>query len=186
MTDHREGPTLEVVLTQLTVPDNETIAEAEALLARMIKESPHCLLPDLTEVLQGSTYEPTRLMASSVMKRTIKANPGRWHRMPLEMRSVVKEALLGSVASDPSVLVQHHVSSLISSVAKYDAAIDEWPRLFELLFESAMSGTAAQRGACQPTFSPCPASFAEDASLAPAFSLTALLSSRLQKLAFTC
>ena len=107
------GPSLEVILCQLTIPDNEIIAEAEALLARLIKQSPHCLVDDLAAVLHGSAQESARLMASSIIRRTIKASPGRWHRLPRDLRASVKDVLLTSVATDPSVHIQHHVSSLI-------------------------------------------------------------------------
>lgn len=131
-------------LQQLAIvldPKKGNVRTATNILQNEFYKQPQSLLFLIQLTISHDSSDLKQLAATQARPLVSKY----WTKLPNEQRQHARSQLFEATLSEPSSLVRHSASRLISSVAKIDLDDGEWPELPDMLVQAATSSKSAER-----------------------------------------
>lgn len=131
-------------LEQLAIvldPKKGNVKTATNVLQNEFYKNPQSLLFLIQLIISHDSTELKQLAATQARPLVSK----HWTKIPQEQRQHARSQLFSATLVEPSSLVRHASSRLISSIAKIDLDDGEWPELPGMLQQAATSVSAAER-----------------------------------------
>ncbi|KIW16263.1 hypothetical protein PV08_06314 [Exophiala spinifera] len=131
-------------LQQLAIvldPKKGNVKTATNVLQNEFYKNPQSLLFLIQLIISHDSAELKQLAATQAKPLVSK----HWTKIPQEQRQHARSQLFSATLAEPSSLVRHASSRLISSIAKIDLDDGEWPELPAMLQQAATSTSAAER-----------------------------------------
>lgn len=131
-------------LEQLAIvldPKKGNVKTATNVLQNEFYKNPQSLLFLIQLIISHDSSELKQLAATQARPLVSK----HWTKIPQEQRQHARSQLFSATLAEPSSLVRHASSRLISSIAKIDLEDGEWPELPGMLQQAATSASAAER-----------------------------------------
>eukprot|EP00055_Hartaetosiga_balthica_P015289 m.89096 g.89096 ORF g.89096 m.89096 type:complete len:1107 (-) comp8824_c0_seq9:279-3599(-) len=128
-----ETLSLETLLLQFQVADNEVLGAAETELARRTREAQDGLLGELVEIFQLSQQYAVRAMCAILIPKRINDN---WSSIPLESRLVTRDELLQLYLHESDQTFIDKLTSMIIAVFKFHLDDDGWPSVIDFTIQS--------------------------------------------------
>ncbi|PIA47429.1 hypothetical protein AQUCO_01400235v1 [Aquilegia coerulea] len=125
---------LELLLIQVLMPDNDARRQAEEQIKRLAKDPQ--VVPALIHHLRTAKTPNVRQLAAVILRRKI---TGHWAKLSSQIRQLVKSSLIESITVEHSPLVRRASANVVSIIAKYAVPAGEWPELFPFLFQCSQS-----------------------------------------------
>ncbi|KAL9271909.1 putative importin subunit beta-4 [Drosera capensis] len=125
---------LELLLIQFLMPDNDARRQAEDQIKRLSKDPQ--VIPALVHHLRTAKTPNVRQLAAVLLRKKI---TGHWGKLSGDVRRGVKMALIDSITMEHSPPVRRASANVISVIAKYAVPAGEWPDLFPFLFQCSQS-----------------------------------------------
>ncbi|CAH9082136.1 unnamed protein product [Cuscuta europaea] len=125
---------LELLLIQFLMPDNDARRQAEDQIKRLAKDPQ--VVPVLAEHLRTAKTPNVRQLAAVLLRKKI---TGHWGKLTPELRQLVKQSLIESITVEHSSPVRRASANVVSIIAKYAVPAGEWPELLPFLFECSQS-----------------------------------------------
>lgn len=117
---------LQSVLLRLTVPNTETIKEAESTLKAYFKKPASML--GLVQILQSSQDPNARYLAGTCLRQKILSH---WRKLNPQMQEELKQAFLNRLVQEPERVCRNVVAGVVSTIAKYTVPEGKWNNLFD-------------------------------------------------------
>ncbi|CAI8591539.1 unnamed protein product [Vicia faba] len=131
---------LELLLIQFLMPDNDARRQAEDQIKRLAKDPQ--VVPALILHLRTAKTPNVRQLAAVLLRKKI---TGHWSKLSPHDKQLVKDSLIQSITLEHSPPVRKASANVVSIVAKYAVPSGEWPELFPFLFHSSQSPQEDQR-----------------------------------------
>ncbi|KAK5196352.1 hypothetical protein LTR96_003976 [Exophiala xenobiotica] len=131
-------------LEQLAIvldPKKGDVKTATSVLQNEYYKSPQSLLFLIQLIISHDSSELKQLASTQARPLVSK----HWTKLSQDQRQHARSQLFSATLSEPSHLVRHSSSRLISSIAKIDLDDGEWPELPGMLQQAATSASAAER-----------------------------------------
>lgn len=131
-------------LDQLAIvldPKKGNVKAATNVLQNEFYKQPQSLLALIHLVVSPNSADLKQLAATQARPLVSR----HWTKIPNDQRQQARGQLFQSTLSEPSSLVRHSASRLISSIAKIDLDDGEWPELPGMLQQAATSSKSAER-----------------------------------------
>ncbi|GAU24360.1 hypothetical protein TSUD_390690 [Trifolium subterraneum] len=125
---------LELLLIQFLMPDNDARRQAEDQIKRLAKDPQ--VVPALIHHLRTAKTPNVRQLSAVLLRKKI---TGHWSKLPPQIKQLVKQSLIDSITMENSPPVRKASANVISIVAKYAVPSGEWPDLFPFLFQCSQS-----------------------------------------------
>ncbi|KAI0507530.1 hypothetical protein KFK09_013655 [Dendrobium nobile] len=131
---------LELLLIQFLMPDNDARRQAEEQIKRLAKDPQ--VIPALVHHLRTAKTPNVRQLSAVLLRKKI---TGHWGKLPPNVKQSVKAALIESITLEPSSLVRRASANVVSIIAKYAVPAGEWPDLLPFLFQCSQSSQEDHR-----------------------------------------
>ncbi|KAJ0971623.1 hypothetical protein J5N97_019582 [Dioscorea zingiberensis] len=131
---------LELLLIQFLMPDNDARRQAEDQIRRLAKDPQ--VVPALVHHLRTAKTPNVRQLAAVLLRKKI---TGHWAKLPPHVKHSVKSALIESITLEHSPPVRRASANVVSIVAKYAVPAGEWPDLLPFLFQCSHSSQEDHR-----------------------------------------
>ncbi|KAG9455538.1 hypothetical protein H6P81_000046 [Aristolochia fimbriata] len=131
---------LELLLIQFLMPDNDARRQAEEQIKRLAKDPQ--VIPALLHHLRTAKTPNVRQLAAVLLRKKI---TGHWAKLSPQLRHSVKAALIDSITLEHSPPVRRASANVVSIIAKYAVPAGEWPDLLPFLFQCSQSGQEDHR-----------------------------------------
>ncbi|KAK1309534.1 hypothetical protein QJS10_CPA09g00181 [Acorus calamus] len=125
---------LELLLIQFLMPDNDARRQAEDQIKRLAKDPQ--VIPALVHHLRTAKTPNVRQLSAVLLRKKI---TGHWAKLPHNVRHSVKSALIDSITLEHSPPVRRASANVVSIIAKYAVPGGEWPELLPFLFQCSQS-----------------------------------------------
>lgn len=125
---------LELLLIQFLMPDNDARRQAEDQIKRLAKDPQ--VVPALVQHLRTAKTPNVRQLAAVLLRKKI---TGHWAKLPPQVKQLVKQSLLESITMEHSPPVRRASANVVSIIAKYAVPAGEWPDLLPFLFQCSQS-----------------------------------------------
>ncbi|XP_045817524.1 importin-4-like [Trifolium pratense] len=125
---------LELLLIQFLMPDNDARRQAEDQIKRLAKDPQ--VVPALIHHLRTAKTPNVRQLAAVLLRKKI---TGHWSKLSPQIKQLVKQSLIDSITMEHSPPVRKASANVVSIVAKYAVLSGEWPDLFPFLFQCSQS-----------------------------------------------
>ncbi|KAL8264840.1 hypothetical protein R6Q59_022970 [Mikania micrantha] len=125
---------LELLLIQFLMPDNDARRQAEDQIKRLAKDPQ--VVPALIHHLRTAKTPNVRQLAAVLLRKKI---TGHWAKLPPQLRQLVKQSLIESITMEHSPPVRRASANVVSIIAKYAVPGGEWPDLLPFLFQCSQS-----------------------------------------------
>lgn len=131
---------LELLLIQFLMPDNDARRQAEDQIKRLAKDPQ--VVPALVHHLRTAKTPNVRQLAAVLLRKKI---TGHWAKLSPQLRQLVKQSLIESITMEHSPPVRKASANVVSIVAKYAVPAGEWPDLLPFLFQCSQSAQEDHR-----------------------------------------
>ncbi|XP_031381513.1 importin-4 isoform X1 [Punica granatum] len=131
---------LELLLIQFLMPDNDARRQAEEQIKRLAKDPQ--VVPALIQHLRTAKTPNVRQLAAVLLRKKI---TGHWAKLPPQTKQLVKDSLIESITLEHSPPVRRASANVVSVVAKYAVPVGEWPDLLNFLFQCSQSSQEDHR-----------------------------------------
>ncbi|XP_020584576.1 importin-4 isoform X2 [Phalaenopsis equestris] len=131
---------LELLLIQFLMPDNDARRQAEEQIKRLAKDPQ--VIPALVHHLRTAKTPNVRQLSAVLLRKKI---TGHWGKLPPSVKQSVKAALIESITLEHSSLVRRASANVVSIIAKYAVPAGEWPDLLPFLFQCSQSSQEDHR-----------------------------------------
>ncbi|KAL1539192.1 importin-4 [Salvia divinorum] len=131
---------LELLLIQFLMPDNDARRQAEDQIKRLAKDPQ--VVPALVHHLRTAKTPNVRQLAAVLLRKKI---TGHWAKLSPELRQLVKQSLIESITVEHSPPVRRASANVVSVVAKYAVPAGEWSDLLPFLFQCSQSAQEEHR-----------------------------------------
>ncbi|KAK1279740.1 hypothetical protein QJS04_geneDACA020675 [Acorus gramineus] len=131
---------LELLLIQFLMPDNDARRQAEDQIKRLAKDPQ--VIPALVHHLRTAKTPNVRQLSAVLLRKKI---TGHWAKLPHNVRHSVKSALIDSITLEHSPPVRRASANVVSIIAKYAVPGGEWPELLPFLFQCSQSAQEDHR-----------------------------------------
>ncbi|KAI3755213.1 hypothetical protein L1987_55009 [Smallanthus sonchifolius] len=125
---------LELLLIQFLMPDNDARRQAEDQIKRLAKDPQ--VVPALIHHLRTAKTPNVRQLSAVLLRKKI---TGHWAKLPPQLRQLVKQSLIESITMEHSPPVRRASANVVSIIAKYAVPGGEWPDLLPFLFQCSQS-----------------------------------------------
>lgn len=125
---------LELLLIQFLMPDNDARRQAEDQIKRLAKDPQ--VVPALIHHLRTAKTPNVRQLAAVLLRKKI---TGHWAKLSPQLRQLVKQSLIESITLEHSPPVRRASANVVSVIAKYAVPTGEWPDLLPFLFQCSQS-----------------------------------------------
>ncbi|GJY22951.1 importin-4 [Tanacetum coccineum] len=125
---------LELLLLQFLMPDNEARMQAEDQIKRMARD-PN-LVVQLVDHISSAKTPAVRQLSAVILRKKI---TGHWGKLTDDVRDLVKECLIESITTENSPSVRRASANAMSIIAKFAVPSGEWPDLLPFLFQCSES-----------------------------------------------
>lgn len=125
---------LELLLIQFLMPDNDARRQAEEQIKRLAKDPQ--VIPALVHHLRTAKTPNVRQLSAVLLRKKI---TGHWAKLSPQLRQLVKQSLIESITMEHSPLVRRASANVVSIIAKYAVPAGEWPDLLPFLFQCSQS-----------------------------------------------
>lgn len=125
---------LELLLIQFLMPDNDARRQAEEQIRRLARDPQ--VVPALVHHLRTAKTPNVRQLAAVLLRKKITSH---WPKLPPHAKASLKQALIDSITLDHSHLVRRASANVVSIIAKYAVPAGEWPELLPFLFQCSQS-----------------------------------------------
>ncbi|KAK9369499.1 armadillo-type protein [Lipomyces kononenkoae] len=141
MADAQFVTQLTELLNQTTAPNSAVIKSASNKLQKEFYTLPQSV-PALVQIMQQNQSQQIRQLAAVEVRKLISSH---WDDVDESLRTQIRGALLQFVLQEPSSIVRHAVSRVISEIAKIDLPNNSWLDLPAYLQRAATSSSASER-----------------------------------------
>ncbi|XP_062077299.1 uncharacterized protein LOC133782115 [Humulus lupulus] len=131
---------LELLLIQFLMPDNDARRQAEEQIKRLAKDPQ--VVPALVQHLRTAKTPNVRQLAAVLLRKKI---TGHWAKLSPQLKQLVKQSLIESITMENSPPVRRASANVVSIVAKYAVPTGEWPDLLPFLFQCSQSAQEEHR-----------------------------------------
>lgn len=131
---------LELLLIQFLMPDNDARRQAEEQIKRLAKDPQ--VVPALVQHLRTAKTPNVRQLAAVLLRKKI---TGHWAKLSPQLKQLVKQSLIESITMEHSPPVRKASANVVSIVAKYAVPVGEWPDLLPFLFQCSQSAQEDHR-----------------------------------------
>ncbi|KAG8368788.1 hypothetical protein BUALT_Bualt15G0083200 [Buddleja alternifolia] len=131
---------LELLLIQFLMPDNDARRQAEDQIKRLAKDPQ--VVPALVHHLRTAKTPNVRQLAAVLLRKKI---TGHWGKLSPQLRQLVKQSLIESITMEHSPPVRRASANVVSIIAKYAVPAGEWPDLLPFLFQCSQSAQEEHR-----------------------------------------
>ncbi|CAN1240622.1 IPO4 [Linum grandiflorum] len=131
---------LELLLIQFLMPDNDARRQAEEQIKRLAKDPQ--VVPALVQHLRTAKTPNVRQLAAVLLRKKI---TGHWAKLPPNLKHLVKQSLIESITLEHSPPVRRASANVVSIIAKYAVPAGEWPDLLPFLFQCSQSAQEDHR-----------------------------------------
>ncbi|KAM1014604.1 hypothetical protein ACFX2I_044458 [Malus domestica] len=131
---------LELLLIQFLMPDNDARRQAEDQIKRLAKDPQ--VVPALVQHLRTAKTPNVRQLAAVLLRKKI---TGHWAKLSPQIKHLVKQSLIESITMEHSPPVRRASANVVSVVAKYAVPAGEWPDLLPFLFQCSQSAQEEHR-----------------------------------------
>jgi hypothetical protein len=131
---------LELLLIQFLMPDNDARRQAEDQIKRLAKDPQ--VVPALVHHLRTAKTPNVRQLAAVLLRKKI---TGHWAKLSPQLRQLVKQSLIESITLEHSPPVRRASANVVSIIAKYAVPSGEWPDLLPFLFQCSQSAQEEHR-----------------------------------------
>ncbi|TYJ99765.1 importin-4 isoform X1 [Cucumis melo var. makuwa] len=131
---------LELLLIQFLMPDNDARRQAEEQIKRLAKDPQ--VVPALIQHLRTAKTPNVRQLAAVLLRKKI---TGHWAKLSPELKLLVKQSLIESITMEHSPPVRRASANVVSIVAKYAVPAGDWPDLLPFLFQCSQSAQEDHR-----------------------------------------
>ncbi|OVA07293.1 HEAT [Macleaya cordata] len=125
---------LELLLIQFLMPDNDARRQAEDQIKRLAKDPQ--VIPALIHHLRTAKTPNVRQLSAVLLRKKI---TGHWAKLSPQLRQLVKSSLIESITIEHSPPVRRASANVVSIIAKYAVPAGEWPDLLPFLFQCIQS-----------------------------------------------
>ncbi|KAK2635768.1 hypothetical protein Ddye_030560 [Dipteronia dyeriana] len=125
---------LELLLIQFLMPDNDARRQAEEQIKRLSKDPQ--VVPALIQHLRTAKTPNVRQLAAVLLRKKI---TGHWAKLSPQLKHLVKQSLIESITMEHSPPVRRASANVVSIIAKYAVPAGEWPDLLPFLFQCSQS-----------------------------------------------
>ncbi|KAI3810363.1 hypothetical protein L1987_19975 [Smallanthus sonchifolius] len=125
---------LELLLLQFLMPDNEARRKAEDQIKRLVRDPQ--VVPQLIDHIRSAKTPNVRQLSAVLLRKKI---TGHWHKLPDELRQLVKQSLIESILTEYSPSVRRASANVVSIIAKCAVPGGEWPDLLPFIFQCSQS-----------------------------------------------
>ncbi|KAL5219275.1 hypothetical protein ABZP36_019959 [Zizania latifolia] len=125
---------LELLLIQFLMPDNDARRQAEEQIRRLARDPQ--VVPALVHHLRTAKTPNVRQLAAVLLRKKITSH---WPKLPPHAKVSLKQALIDSITIDHSHLVRRASANVVSIIAKYAVPAGEWPELLPFIFQCSQS-----------------------------------------------
>ncbi|KAL8205840.1 hypothetical protein R6Q57_009391 [Mikania cordata] len=125
---------LELLLLQILMPDNEARRKAEDQIKRLARDPQ--VVPQLIDLIRSGKIPNVRQLSAVLLRKKI---TGHWQKLSDEIRQLVKESLIESITTEYSPSVRRASANVVSIIAKYTVPGGEWPDLLPFIFQCSQS-----------------------------------------------
>ncbi|KAK6911106.1 Importin-beta, N-terminal domain [Dillenia turbinata] len=131
---------LELLLLQFLMPDNDARRQAEDQIKRLAKDPQ--VIPALVHHLRTAKTPNVRQLSAILLRKKI---TGHWAKLSPQLRQLVKQSLIESITLEHSQPVRRASANVISIIAKFAVQAGEWPDLLPFLFQCSQSAQEDHR-----------------------------------------
>ncbi|KAK7843352.1 importin-4 [Quercus suber] len=131
---------LELLLIQFLMPDNDARRQAEEQIKRLAKDPQ--VVPALVQHLRTAKTPNVRQLAAVLLRKKI---TGHWAKLSPQLKHLVKQSLIESITMEHSPPVRRASANVVSIIAKYAVPAGEWPDLLPFLFQCSQSAQEDHR-----------------------------------------
>ncbi|KAF8411764.1 hypothetical protein HHK36_004322 [Tetracentron sinense] len=131
---------LELLLIQFLMPDNDARRQAEEQIKRLAKDPQ--VIPALVHHLRTAKTPNVRQLSAVLLRKKI---TGHWAKLSPQLRQLVKSSLIESITLEHSPPVRRASANVVSIIAKYAVPTGEWPDLLPFLFQCIQSAQEDHR-----------------------------------------
>ncbi|KAJ4964923.1 hypothetical protein NE237_016772 [Protea cynaroides] len=131
---------LELLLIQFLMPDNDARRQAEEQIKRLAKDPQ--VIPALVHHLRTAKTPNVRQLSAVLLRKKI---TGHWAKLSPQLRQLVKSSLIESITIEHSPPVRRASANVVSIIAKYAVPAGEWPDLLPFLFQCSQSAQEDHR-----------------------------------------
>ncbi|KAL5761370.1 hypothetical protein ACOSP7_017634 [Xanthoceras sorbifolium] len=131
---------LELLLIQFLMPDNDARRQAEEQIKRLAKDPQ--VVPALVQHLRTAKTPNVRQLAAVLLRKKI---TGHWAKLSPQLKHLVKHSLIDSITMEHSPPVRRASANVVSIIAKYAVPAGEWPDLLPFLFQCSQSAQEDHR-----------------------------------------
>ncbi|KAK9265423.1 hypothetical protein L1049_003548 [Liquidambar formosana] len=131
---------LELLLIQFLMPDNDARRQAEDQIKRLAKDPQ--VVPALVHHLRTAKTPNVRQLSAVLLRKKI---TGHWAKLSPQLRNLVKQSLIESITLEHSPPVRRASANVVSIIAKYAVPAGEWPDLLPFLFQCSQSSQEDHR-----------------------------------------
>ncbi|KAB1207042.1 putative importin subunit beta-4 [Morella rubra] len=131
---------LELLLIQFLMPDNDARRQAEEQIKRLAKDPQ--VVPALVQHLRTAKTPNVRQLAAVLLRKKI---TGHWAKLSPQLKQLVKQSLIDSITMEHSSPVRRASANVVSIIAKYAVPAGEWPDLLPFLFQCSQSAQEEHR-----------------------------------------
>ncbi|KAL8237487.1 hypothetical protein R6Q59_018568 [Mikania micrantha] len=125
---------LELLLLQILMPDNEARRKAEDQIKRLARDPQ--VVPQLIDLIRSGKIPNVRQLSAVLLRKKI---TGHWQKLSDEIRQLVKQSLIESITTEYSPSVRRASANVVSIIAKYTVPGGEWPDLLPFIFQCSQS-----------------------------------------------
>lgn len=125
---------LELLLIQFLMPDNDARRQAEEQIRRLARDPQ--VVPALVHHLRTAKTPNVRQLAAVLLRKKITSH---WPKLLMDSKASLKQALIDSITLDNSHPVRRASANVVSIIAKYAIPAGEWPELLPFLFQCSQS-----------------------------------------------
>ncbi|KAJ8098310.1 armadillo-type protein [Lipomyces tetrasporus] len=129
------------LLNQTTAPNSAAIKSASNKLQKEFYPLPQSVAA-LIQIMQQNQSQQIRQLGAVEVRKLIS---NHWDDLDESIRVQIRHSLLQSTLQEPSPLVRHASSRVISEIAKIDLPHNAWSDLPEYLHKAATSASASER-----------------------------------------
>ncbi|KAK6915147.1 hypothetical protein RJ641_020264 [Dillenia turbinata] len=131
---------LELLLIQFLMPDNDARRQAEDQIKRLAKDPQ--VIPALVHHLRTAKTPNVRQLSAVLLRKKI---TGHWAKLSPQLRQLVKQSLIESITLEHSPPVRRASANVVSIIAKFAVPAGEWPDLLPFLFQCSQSAQEDHR-----------------------------------------
>ncbi|XP_027357406.1 importin-4 isoform X2 [Abrus precatorius] len=131
---------LELLLIQFLMPDNDARRQAEDQIKRLAKDPQ--VVPALVHHMRTAKTPNVRQLAAVLLRKKI---TGHWAKLSPQLKQLVKTSLIDTITMEHSPPVRKASANVVSIVAKYAVPSGEWPDLLPFLFHCSQSAQEDHR-----------------------------------------